>query len=188
MEITGNDAITAGFADDAERRSPAKRLVDYAFSRAKRDGRRSGEERARRVLIVDDDPAIRMLCAVNLEIEGLVVLEAADGRRGLEQARSEHPDMVVTDVTMPEFDGFDLAEALRRDERTRDIPLIFLSGEAEPAHADRARKLGALAYLIKPFDPPALASLVAGELGRAGELEQAPAPLLAAVAESHPAA
>jgi CheY-like chemotaxis protein len=185
MEITGNDAVAAGFADSTEARSPAKRLADYAFSLVKR---RAGEERAWRVLIVDDDPAIRLLCAVNLEIEGLIVLEAADGKRGLEQARSEHPDLVVTDVMMPGFNGFDLAEALRRDERTREIPLIFLSGESEPANASRARKLGALAYLTKPFDPPALASLVAGELGRAGELKQAPAPLLAAVAESHPAA
>jgi CheY-like chemotaxis protein len=179
MEITGNDALTAG-------RSSAKRLLDAAFALARREG--NGNAKARRVLIVDDDPAIRLLCAVNLEIEGLVVLEAADGKRGLEQARSERPDLVVTDVMMPGFSGFDLAEALRSDTRTRAIPLIFLSGEAEPANADRARRLGALAYLTKPFDPPALASLVAGELGRAGELKQAPATLLAAVAEGHPAA
>jgi two-component system chemotaxis response regulator CheY len=190
MEITGNEAATAGYADKAESSSPAKRLLDYARSLTRREGHRNDDAEARRVLIVDDDPAIRLLCAVNLEIEGLVVLEAADGGRALEQARSEHPDLVVTDVRMPGLDGFDLAEALRRDERTREIPLIFLSSEAEPANADRARKLGALAYLTKPFDPPALASLVAGELGRAGELEQAPAapPLLGAVAESHPAA
>jgi CheY-like chemotaxis protein len=180
MEITGTDALTAG-------RSPAKRLLEAAFALTRRNG--SGNAKARRVLIVDDDPAIRLLCAVNLEIEGLVVLEAADGKRGLQQARSEQPDLVVTDVLMPGgLSGFDLAEALRRDERTREIPLIFLSSEAEPANADRARKLGALAYLTKPFDPPALASLVAGELGRAGELKQTPATLLAAVAESHPAA
>ena len=189
MEITGNEAATAGSANEAEPRSPTKRLFDYACSLAQRESRSNGDGEHRRVLVVDDDPAIRMLCAVNLEIEGLVVLEAADGRRALEQARYGHPDLVVTDVMMPGLDGFDLAEALRRDERTREIPLIFLSGEADPANADRARRLGALAYLTKPFDPPALASLVAGELGRAGELGQAPAaPLLAAVAESHPAA
>jgi putative two-component system response regulator len=89
---------------------------------------------------------------------------------------------------MPGLDGFELAEALQRDERTREIPLIFLSGEAEPASAERARALGALAYLSKPFDPPVLASLVAGELGCAGELEQAPATLPAPVAHGHPAA
>jgi CheY-like chemotaxis protein len=124
------------------------------------NGRLGGNGKAARVLIVDDDPAIRLLCSVNLQIEGFVVLEAEDGRRGLEQARSKRPDLVVTDVTMPGLDGFELADALRRDERTRQIPLIFLSGEAGPANADRAYDLGALAYVTKPFDPPALASLV----------------------------
>ena len=124
--------------------------------------RLGGNGKPARVLIVDDDPAMRMLCSIGLQTEGLVVLEAADGRRGLEQARSERPDLLVTDVIMPGFDGFQLAEALRCDERTRQIPFIFLSGEREPANAARAHELGALAYLTKPFDAPALASLVAG--------------------------
>jgi two-component system chemotaxis response regulator CheY len=116
------------------------------------------------VLIVDDDPAIRLLCAVNLSAEGLQVLEAEDGLAGLAQARREHPDLVLTDVKMPGLDGFQPAEALRRDERTRWISLIFLTGEAGHANAERARALGALAYLTKPFDPCALASFVAQEL------------------------
>ncbi len=119
------------------------------------------------VLIVDDDPAIRMLCSVNLQLEGLVVLEATDGRHGLEQVRSHRPDLVLTDVMMPGLDGFQLAEALRGDERTRRVPLIFLSGETEAGHEIRARELGALGYLTKPFDPVALASMIAGVLGRA---------------------
>ena len=123
--------------------------------------RLGGNGQAARVLVVDDDPAIRLLCSVNLQSEGFVVLEAEDGRRGLEQACSERPDLVVTDVMMPGLDGFQLADALRRDERTREIPLIILSGEAGPANADRARELGALAYVTKPFNPLALASLVA---------------------------
>ena len=97
------------------------------------------------VLIVDDDAATRMLCSVNLQLEGLRVLEAADGRHGLARAQDEQPDLVLTDVMMPGLDGFELAEALRRDNRTSLIPLIFLS---------------------KPFDPLALASLVAGVLAR----------------------
>jgi CheY-like chemotaxis protein len=128
----------------------------------KRNGRPSGNGKPPRVLIVDDDPAIRMLCSISLEIEGLLVLEAADGERGLEQARSESPDLVLTDVMMPGLDGFQLAEALRSDERTCQTPLIFLSSEGGPANAERAHDLGALAYLTKPFDPSALASLVAG--------------------------
>jgi CheY-like chemotaxis protein len=126
------------------------------------NGRLGRNGKPARVLVIDDDPACRMLCSINLQFEGVIVLEAADGDQGLEQARSERPDLVVTDVRMPGLDGFQLAEALRRDERTRQIPLIFISAEKEPANAARARELGALAYLTKPFDPPALTSLVAG--------------------------
>jgi CheY-like chemotaxis protein len=118
------------------------------------------------ILIVDDDAATRMLCSVNLQLEGLRVLEAADGRHGLARAQDEQPDLVVTDVMMPGLDGFELAEALRRDNRTSLIPLIFLSGETTPTNEVRAQQVGALAYVRKPFDPLALASLVAGVLAR----------------------
>lgn len=118
------------------------------------------------VLVVDDDPSARMLCAINLQLEGLEVIEAEDGRRGLARARLDNPDLVVTDVAMPGMDGFELAEALRRDEGTAAIPLIFLSGEANPDHEARASSLGALAYLSKPFDPPSLARLVTRALAR----------------------
>lgn len=117
-----------------------------------------------RVLIADDDPAVRLLCAVNLRCEGLQVLEAEDGLDALDRARRERPDLVLTDVKMPGLDGFQLAQRLRGDERTRRIPLIFLTGEDGQANAERARALGALAYISKPFDPPALAAFVAHQL------------------------
>lgn len=139
--------------------------ADRAF-----DAARGREGEAGRVLIADDDAAVRLVCAINLTAEGLHVLEAEDGLDALEQARRERPDLVLTDVTMPGLDGFRLAEGLRRDERTRRIPLIFLSGEVAPENAERARALGALAYLTKPFDPCALASFVARELMAAREL------------------
>jgi CheY-like chemotaxis protein len=121
-----------------------------------------------RVLVVDDDSNSRALCSINLLLEGLEVLEAEDGRRGLAQARLETPDLVVTDVAMPGLNGFELAEALRRDESTAHIPLIFLSGELSADNEARAHSLGALAYVTKPFDPPAFAKLVAGALARRG--------------------
>jgi putative two-component system response regulator len=129
-----------------------------------------------RVLIVDDDPATRLLYALNLELEGLLVLEAGDGRSGLERARAELPDLVLTDVMMPGLDGFELAEAMRRDRRTRGIPFIFLSGEVTAGHEARAHELGALAYLTKPVDVPALASLVAGVFAPPGAQVQPTAP------------
>jgi CheY-like chemotaxis protein len=132
---------------------------------------RDGE--AGRVLIVDDDASVRLVCAVNLKAEGLHVLEAADGLDALEQARRERPDLVLTDVTMPGLDGFQLAERLRGDERTHGMPVIFLSGEVGQENAQRARALGAVAYWTKPFDPRALAAFLATELSaaRAGPAE-----------------
>jgi len=133
----------------------------------------AGHARPPCVLVVDDDPGIRLLCSLSLQLEGLLVLEAANGEIGLEQARAERPDLILTDVKMPGLDGFQLAEALRGDERTSEVPLIFLSGETAAANEARARELGALAYLTKPFDPAALCSLIAGLLARAEESKQA---------------
>jgi CheY-like chemotaxis protein len=118
------------------------------------------------VLIVEDEPSTCELWAVNLRLAGLRVLEAQDGLCGLARARSERPDLVTTDVMMPGLDGFQLAEALRRDEQTRRIPLIFLSGHDDATAADRAYGLGAVAYLSKACDLRAAASLVAGVLAR----------------------
>ena len=152
QQRAGDDALDAG------------RMVDAAHAR-------NGD--AGRVLIVDDDASVRLLCAVNLEAEGLHVLEAADGLDALEQARRERPDLILTDVSMPRLGGFRLAESLGVDERTRGIPVIFLSGEVGPSNAQRARALGAVAYWTKPFDPRALAAFVANELvpARAGPSE-----------------
>jgi|RhiMetdeSRZDD1v2_1073273.scaffolds.fasta_scaffold13078_5 CheY-like chemotaxis protein len=119
-----------------------------------------------RVLIVEDEPFTRKLWAINLRSEGLGVLNASDGVRGLARARSEQPDLVTTDVTLPGLDGFELAEAMGRDEHTRRIPLIFLSSRAEAAAAARAYGLGAVAYLSKSCDFQAAASLVASVLAR----------------------
>jgi CheY-like chemotaxis protein len=139
-----------------------------------------------RVLIVDDDPATRLMCAINLELEGFIVLEATDGLSALARARSEQPDLVVTDVRMPQLDGFGLAEALRRDRRTRRIPLVFLSGETDATNQARAQRLGALAYLTKPVDPILLASRIVDVLKLAGKHQRrqhppsGPEPLAAA--------
>ncbi len=142
--------------------SPSRRAAPIPIDAERRD------VTSARVLIVDDDPATRLLYSINLELEGLLVLEAADGRHGLARARVERPDLVLTDVMMPGLDGFQLAEALRRDERTRGIPVIFLSGETTAGNEARARQLGALAYVTKPLDVRALALLVAGVLAGSG--------------------
>lgn len=113
-----------------------------------------------RVLLVDDDPGVRMLCSVTLRRAGLEVLEATDGLLGLQRSLLDAPDVVVLDVAMPGMDGFQLAELLRGHDRTRRVPLLFLTAEAGRPHRRRARALGALAYISKPFDPAALTALV----------------------------
>ena len=118
--------------------------------------------RTPRVLLIDDDAAIRMLCSVNLRALGIEVIEAEDGAEGLELARRERPDLVLLDVAMPGLDGFEVGALVRRHRKTRHIPLMFLSGEAE--NDARARELGAVACLAKPFDPVALSTLIATAL------------------------
>jgi CheY-like chemotaxis protein len=122
--------------------------------------------RLHRVLIVDDDESLRKLDAVRLQLAGLAVWEAADGSQALDRARFHRPDLIVTDVTMPRMNGFELAAALRRDERTRKIPLVFISSVPADEGAARAQSIGALAYLARPSDPEAMITLVVDLLAR----------------------
>ena len=113
-----------------------------------------------KVLVVDDEAPIRLLCRVNLEAEGMEVVEAGDGATGLELARSEAPDAVLLDVMMPGLDGWTVAERLLEGEATRDIPIVFLTARADVRDRVRGMDLGGLAYVTKPFNPVDLASLV----------------------------
>jgi DNA-binding response OmpR family regulator len=112
------------------------------------------------VLVVDDEAPIRLLCRVNLEAEGMTVLEAADGDRGLELARAELPDVVLLDVMMPGRSGWEVAEELLADETTSGIPIIFLTARAEIRDRAKGIDLGGVDYVTKPFNPVELAPLV----------------------------
>jgi DNA-binding response OmpR family regulator len=126
------------------------------------------------VLLVDDERAIRTICRVNLEADGLTVDEAAGGTEALEQIKREHPSLVLLDVMMPGIDGWNVARQLAADPETEDIPVVFLSARA--SHEDRvhAQELGAVGYIVKPFDPLELAGTVRDVLERVarGEREQ----------------
>jgi len=113
-----------------------------------------------RVLVVDDEAPIRLLCRVNLEAEKMEVLEAGDGPTGLEMARKEHPDVILLDVMMPGLDGWRVAEELLEDPATSSIPIVFLTARAELRDRARGLDLGGLDYVTKPFNPVELAPLV----------------------------
>ena len=126
------------------------------------------------VLLVDDEPSIRAICRVNLEGDGLSVLEAEDGVEALEEVRRQRPSLVLLDVMMPAVDGWAVAEQLAADAVTRDIPVVFLSARASHEDRLRAQQLGAVGYVVKPFDPVELAGIVRDVLERVarGEREQ----------------
>jgi DNA-binding response OmpR family regulator len=119
-----------------------------------------------RVLVIDDEAPIRLLCRVNLEAEGMDVLEASDGPSGLEKARAETPDVILLDVMMPALDGWRVAEQLLDHESTQDIPIIFLTARAEFRDRARGLDIGGIDYVTKPFNPLELASLVNDLLAR----------------------
>ena len=119
-----------------------------------------------RVLVIDDERPIRLLCRVNLEAEGMEVLEAADGPAGVAAAREHAPDVILLDVMMPGLDGWRVAEQLLDDPTTRDVPIIFLTARAEFRDRARGLDIGGIDYVTKPFNPVELAPLVRDLLAR----------------------
>ena len=122
--------------------------------------------------MIDDEAPIRLLCRVNLEAEGMEVVEAADGPAGLERARSDDPDVILLDVMMPGLDGWRVAEELLDDPRTAAIPIVFLTARAELRDRARGIDLGGVDYITKPFNPVELAPMVRDLLGRVGAGER----------------
>ena len=119
-----------------------------------------------KVLVIDDEEPIRLLCRVNLQLENMDVLEAADGPTGLDQAREHRPDVILLDVMMPGLDGWRVAEKLLEDDRTNEIPIIFLTARAEFRDRARGLDIGGVDYVTKPFNPLELAPLVRDLLDR----------------------
>ena len=119
-----------------------------------------------KVLVIDDEAPIRLLCRVNLEAERMTVVEAPDGPTGLEKARTEAPDVILLDVMMPGLDGWRVAEQLLEDERTSRIPIVFLTARAEFRDRAKGLGLGGIDYVTKPFNPLELAPLVRDLLAR----------------------
>lgn len=114
-----------------------------------------------RVLVIDDEPDVLLLCRVNLQHAGHDVLEAADGESGLALAVDELPDAVVLDLMLPMIDGYRVLAALQADERTRAIPVLVLTAKAQREDRVRCWEEGASEYMTKPFSPAALSATLA---------------------------
>ncbi|MFD5860958.1 response regulator [Streptomyces chartreusis] len=123
-----------------------------------------------RVLVVDDNKVIRQLIRVNLELEGLEVVTAADGAECLDVVHQVRPDVITLDVVMPRLDGLRTAARLRSDPRTRDLPLAIISACTQ-YEVESGLDVGVDAFLAKPFEPAELVSLVRRLIERRGSRE-----------------
>ena len=119
-----------------------------------------------KVLVIEDNEPGRINLLELLEAEGFEVVDAADGRVGLQLARTDPPDLVLCDIVMPELDGYGVLSELRQEPLTATIPFVFLTASAEQRDLRRGLDLGADGYLTKPFTRAELLEIIAAHLKR----------------------
>ena len=117
--------------------------------------------KALRALVVDDYETMRVRLRAELEKIGLVVEEATNGQEALEMVHKSSYDIIFTDVVMPEMDGFELCEELRKSENFNSVHIVVVSTHHDTAYIIKALRLGADDYLPKPFEPSLLRNVVA---------------------------
>lgn len=118
-----------------------------------------------KVLIVDDTDTLRSLVLVFLMARGWEFEEARDGAEALQRVRASRPDVVISDVTMPVMDGFELCAAIRTDPSLRTIPVVLLTMLGDEASRQRGELVGASAFLTKPVSPALLKKTIQAVVG-----------------------
>ncbi|MGQ0609997.1 MAG: response regulator [Paracoccaceae bacterium] len=112
------------------------------------------------VLAIDDSRTIRAMVQRAMHEAGFTCVLAEDGVQGVARFREEVPDVVITDINMPNLDGYGVITAIRGGDVHRRVPILVLSTESSPALKSRAREAGATGWIVKPFDDDALVSVV----------------------------
>ncbi len=126
--------------------------------------RRDDEEGKPDILVVDDEPDVARIIALNLQFEGYEVRIAHDGREALEEVARRPPDCILLDIMMPVMDGWDVLKALKSQEATAGIPVVVVTARHSDVDRIRGYSGGAIEYITKPFDPEALKGYVAKAL------------------------
>lgn len=151
-------AVPAARVADAGRPSPSEPLASSPVADDDAHGGPERRERERRtarpgtrVLVIDDSPTIVALLKRMLQQNHFEVLVAYDGESGLEIAQRERPDLIFLDIVLPGIDGFSALRKLRRDEATRDVPIIMISGNAQATEQFYVQRIGADDFMKKPF-------------------------------------
>ena len=117
------------------------------------------------ILLVEDEESMVTLIKYNLEQAGYVFSYVKNGKRALEFCHRQPPDLIISDISMPEMDGYELRENLINDQKFRDIPFIFLTAKTQTDDKFRGMGLGVSHFLIKPFEPELLLLTVSDILG-----------------------
>ncbi|HEY4299388.1 MAG TPA: hybrid sensor histidine kinase/response regulator [Candidatus Didemnitutus sp.] len=125
-----------------------------------------------RILVIEDDPAIRATMIDLLELNGCAVSFATNGTDGLALAQRDGADVILTDLHMPGLDGFELIERLRADDRTRSIPVIICSASVEPERMRQGMDLGADDFIVKPFTEDQVMSSIRARLEKKALLDE----------------
>lgn len=125
----------------------------------------------KKILVIEDEPEMLRNMATILKMEGFSAIQAVDGKRGIEAAQREHPDLILCDVMMPELDGYGVLEALRADATLAGIPFIFLTAKGEKRDVRAGMNYGADDYLTKPVDADELLTAIRVRLERHTEKE-----------------
>lgn len=115
---------------------------------------------ALKILVVDDDPGIRIAIALKFKSQGFQVFEASDGFEALEFLKTDLVDLAILDVGMPGMDGYTLCEHINNDDRTKDMPVIILTAQDATIPDEVAEKIRVSRFLMKPFSPKELVQTV----------------------------
>jgi CheY-like chemotaxis protein len=121
---------------------------------------------ANSILLVEDNEDNRIIYATALRYAGYEVFEAITGTEGVEQARLQHPDLVLMDISVPELDGWEATAILKADPRTKHIPVIAVTAHALPGDEERSLEAGCDGYLAKPIPPAMLIAEIDRRFGR----------------------
>ncbi|MEO0097992.1 MAG: response regulator [candidate division WOR-3 bacterium] len=122
-----------------------------------------------KILIIEDEERIVAVLERRLESEGYEVITASNGRLGFNKARQEKPDLIILDLILPEMDGYQICNFLKRDRRYQNIPIVILSARSQEKDMEEAKKAGADAYFTKPFNYEELLEKIEELLSARGE-------------------
>jgi len=122
------------------------------------------------ILVAEDERDIRELIVITLQIAGFRVVDVPNGEEAVKKATEIIPDLILMDVRMPKVTGFEACKALKREEKTQDIPIIFLSAKGQEGEISTGLELGAEEYFLKPFAPDDLIRRVNKILTKYGKL------------------